>query len=543
VPTATITPTTAPVVSTISVSLSAVISNITVAEFNETAFKAAVIDVIKTTVLPTAVSAPQVIISGAAQATTTTASRRHLQAIDTSVTLAYDIINIPDEATAAAIRTKLPSKDGNDNLFNIYKALDNSTATAITTTVLTRPFKQPSKKLSPVGAIVGSVVAILTVAAIAYGCWRKKEVISRRMPKKHTTTTFTGTVIDNASDVEDKAGSFTKAIIADNPRRNSSDRKSGSMLIHLNSGIIIDGVHKGETSTDDDIEHGTTGITSIIDSSIVRNASNGTGQSIQASSTSTTASDTIVTTAQHETPFTCIRSDITAPVDDTSVESIPHMTATATDSTIDAATAKSQVSDVQPTTNETIDAVSEQALVAKKQPIWTNKIGQASRLATTRMSTATQNAVAAHGNKAVLAYELVGAVAAHIPYVRQAYGLCNEIVQLFGASVHIDGNCAEIVAWAKDMQVQHLVHISIYMLYIHTYISYFVSSVHVSRIIYVRNEHAYVLVELYQVKTNCATFAGLSAVNHNRVQLIHYKAISLHIQNLKLTSTKLYWIK
>jgi hypothetical protein len=470
VPTETITPTTAPVVSTISVSLSAVISNITVAEFNETAFKAAVIDVIKTTVLPTAVSALQVIVSVAAQATTTpaTASRRHLQATDTSVTLAYDVINIPDEATAAAIRTELPSKESNDKLLNSYKSLDKSTAaTAITTTVLTKPFKQPSKKSSPVGAAVGSVVGILTVAAIAYGCWRKRDVVSRRMPKKQTTTTTTGPVIDNASDVEDKAGSFTKAIIADNPRRNSSDRKSGSMLIHLDSGIIIDGVHKVETSTDDDIEHGTAGMTSIIDDGPVRDASNGIDHVIQATSTSTTASDTIVTTAQHETPFTCIRSDVTAPVDDTSVDSIPHVTATATDSTIDAATAKSQVSDVQPTTNETIDAVSEQAIVAMKQPFWINKIGQASRLATTRMSTATQNAVATHGNKAVLAYELVGAVAAHIPYVRQAYGLCNEIVQLFGASVHIDGNCAEIVAWAKDMQVQHLVRISIYMLYIH----------------------------------------------------------------------------
>jgi rhamnose utilization protein RhaD (predicted bifunctional aldolase and dehydrogenase) len=60
------------------------------------------------------------------------------------------------------------------------------------------------------------------------------------------------------------------------------------------------------------------------------------------------------------------------------------------------------------------------------------------------MSTATQNAVAIHGDKAVLAYELVGAVAAHIPYVRQAYGLCNEIVHLFGASVHIDGTALKL---------------------------------------------------------------------------------------------------
>jgi hypothetical protein len=144
------------------------------------------------------------------------------------------------------------------------------------------------------------------------------------------------------------------------------------------------------------------------------------------------------------------------------------MTATAIDSTIDAATGNSQVSVVQPTTDEAIDAVCEQAIVAKKQPFWTNKIGQASRLATTRISISTQNAVATHGDKAVLAYELVGALA--VPYVRHAYGLRNEIVQLFGASVHIDNDCAESVAWAKDMQVQQSANISIYMLYIHAYV-------------------------------------------------------------------------
>jgi hypothetical protein len=33
------------------------------------------------------------------------------------------------------------------------------------------------------------------------------------------------------------------------------------------------------------------------------------------------------------------------------------------------------------------------------------------------------------------------------------YGLCDEIVQLFGAGLRISNNCAEVVAWAKDMQV------------------------------------------------------------------------------------------
>jgi hypothetical protein len=116
------------------------------------------------------------------------------------------------------------------------------------------------------------------------------------------------------------------------------------------------------------------------------------------------------------------------------------------------ATSNSTALAIQPTSDETIDTVSELA-VATKKPFWTKRTGQASRLVTNRMSTVTQKAVAEHGDKAILAYELVGAVAEHIPYVKNAYGLCNEIVQLFGAGVHIDSNCAEVVAWAKHMQV------------------------------------------------------------------------------------------
>jgi hypothetical protein len=46
-----------------------------------------------------------------------------------------------------------------------------------------------------------------------------------------------------------------------------------------------------------------------------------------------------------------------------------------------------------------------------------------------------------------------GAIAEHVPYVRHAYGLCNEVVRLFGAGATINSNCAEVVAWARHMQV------------------------------------------------------------------------------------------
>jgi hypothetical protein len=48
-----------------------------------------------------------------------------------------------------------------------------------------------------------------------------------------------------------------------------------------------------------------------------------------------------------------------------------------------------------------------------------------------------------------------GAIAEHIPYVRHAYGLCDEIVKLFGAGTNINSNCIEVVGWARHMQVRY----------------------------------------------------------------------------------------
>jgi hypothetical protein len=69
------------------------------------------------------------------------------------------------------------------------------------------------------------------------------------------------------------------------------------------------------------------------------------------------------------------------------------------------------------------------------------------------ISNIAQNAFEAHGHKVALAYQFGRTVAEHIPYVRHVAGLFSEVVDLFEASVHIGNNCAEVVAWGKDMQV------------------------------------------------------------------------------------------
>jgi hypothetical protein len=452
IPTATPTQqtTTAPIVvdtNTVSIRFSTVISNITVADFNETAFKAAVIGVIDATVVSTAAATLQVVITSVPQATATAAlisdsSSRHLQVTNNSVTVAYDVTNIPDTATANTIQTQLSSTDSNSKLLNSYKTLDNSrSASAITTTVLTKPFntQPPRRKSLPIGTIVGAIAGILTVVAISYTAWRKRGAISRRMTQKHTTTTSgnkalgTNSIANNTS--RDSVGSFSKATTAaDNPRRNSSDRRSGSMLIDMEADIVIDSVYDDGTNGNDHLEHATSSTTAAVD-------------------------DTAATSLTQHKPSVVTNGAISIDVSNDSSTATAtasgletHVTTTANSGTSDIATDNSTALGIQSTSDETTDTVSELA-VATKKPFWTKRIGQASRLVTTRMSTVTQKAVAEHGDKAILAYELVGAVAEHIPYVKNAYGLCNEIVQLFGAGVHIDSNCAEVVAWAKHMQV------------------------------------------------------------------------------------------
>jgi hypothetical protein len=229
----------------------------------------------------------------------------------------------------------------------------------------------------------------------------------------------------NSNNSNSNSGDFSRATITDNPRRNSSDRKSGSMLIDMDSGIVIDSVH-AVTSATDNVECGTAAADSIvIDDSIVRSTINGVGDVKQA------------------TPAV-----VMLPVS-TDSDSTNTITASSTTSNTTSTVVPDALTDTGSNESATVD----------KKPFWTDKVAQASKSVTT----ATQKAVAAHGDKAVVAYELVGAIAQHVPYIKIAYGLCNEVVQLFGAGVHIDSNCAEVVAWAKHMQVCYDIYICVYV--------------------------------------------------------------------------------
>jgi hypothetical protein len=66
------------------------------------------------------------------------------------------------------------------------------------------------------------------------------------------------------------------------------------------------------------------------------------------------------------------------------------------------------------------------------------------------MVSAAETAKTAHLD---IAWEALGSVAQYIPYVKNIYGLCDEIVQLFGTGTTISANCAEVIAWAEHMKV------------------------------------------------------------------------------------------
>jgi hypothetical protein len=71
----------------------------------------------------------------------------------------------------------------------------------------------------------------------------------------------------------------------------------------------------------------------------------------------------------------------------------------------------------------------------------------------------------------ISAWEGLGCVADHIPFVGNIYGLCDEVVQLCGASYNIGHNCREIVTWAQHMQVSSYIAVMSMHIWLHILIT------------------------------------------------------------------------
>jgi hypothetical protein len=234
--------------------MSTEISNITAVEFNATAFSSAVIDVAAAVVPVPALPSLRVVLTNdpSVTVTTTKSNSRRLQAAPNSVTVAYDVRNLPDAAAATALQQRLTSADGNAGLLNSYKALSDTAATAATTTAIKAPVVPPvhtatATAAAPVGIIAGSVVGgvvVLVAAAALAVCCQKRRVATRRreLLRKAVADDRAALYSSNNSSSSSKfsssnsfrSGSTTTAAARD-PLRHSYARNSDSMLQAIDS--------------------------------------------------------------------------------------------------------------------------------------------------------------------------------------------------------------------------------------------------------------------------------------------------------------------
>jgi hypothetical protein len=209
-PIATAAPTT---VALYNVSFTTIVFNYTVAEFNETAFAASVIDVIGT-VQSVSTAALQVVFTGAPQQILAAAAlvysssnssyssggvhSRRVQAavapvVMNNMSTTYDVINMAGVTTATAVQSALISRTGDKVLLASYE-INSGTTTAVamrtnSSGVITdtsndpnangRPVATGSKGL-PIGIIAGAVIGALTLLLILLLLWCKRDKVFKR---------------------------------------------------------------------------------------------------------------------------------------------------------------------------------------------------------------------------------------------------------------------------------------------------------------------------------------------------------------------------
>eukprot|EP00953_Heterococcus_sp_UTEX-ZZ885_P015041 8483-Heterococcus_DN1.PRE.3 len=163
-----------------TLAMSSVLSNLAVADFNSTAFTAAVTTTIAAAAYSTSGVAVVVELNGV---TATTGSRR-LQAAATSssTSVAYTVQHVNGSTTATGMQALLTSSTGNTALLNSYTANTPATAavSSISTTARNNPQKEPKrtsrKKRSLSDALIG-VIAGLSVIAVAVPVWCKRKAL------------------------------------------------------------------------------------------------------------------------------------------------------------------------------------------------------------------------------------------------------------------------------------------------------------------------------------------------------------------------------
>jgi hypothetical protein len=167
-----------------AISMSTVLSNLTIAEFNGTAFGLAVTDTTaaRYTTDGVTVSIPASGVTAALAAVRKL--RRRLQTTSSSVAVAYDVQHITGAQNAANIQAWLASPQANSLLTERYRQRSASAVAATATTAVRDPQPETvgngasSGSSTPIGLIVGVVLGVLALLVLAL-MWCKRKALSR----------------------------------------------------------------------------------------------------------------------------------------------------------------------------------------------------------------------------------------------------------------------------------------------------------------------------------------------------------------------------
>jgi hypothetical protein len=268
----------------------------------------------------------------------------------------------------------------------------NAAATCACDDLLHIRTAQPQKSTAaPIGIIAGSVVGgVLLLAVVALALWYKKCLCARKPSAVFKPVSVAHTASDNSSS-----------------SRRSSGRSSGSsMLISLDSESALDSAYVTADSWNskqlDNCSNNTT---------IAKKATTMTRSAASADNSQVAATDSVVTFDDDDV----VTQQLTA-----------------------ANSAENSKRTVITTSAE--NSRRTVAIGATQMSCFMSK----------SIVSAAETAKTAHLD---IAWEALGSVAQYIPYVKNIYGLCDEIVQLFGTGTTISANCAEVIAWAEHMKV------------------------------------------------------------------------------------------
>jgi hypothetical protein len=164
-----------------TITVSSVLSNLAVADFNTTAFTTAVTSTIAATYSTSGVA----VVVDANGVTASTGSRQlQAAATTTSTSVAYTVQHITGSTTAAGMQTLLTSTAGSTALLNSYNANTASTAAtaAVVSSIRTSAPGKPKKELkrkkkrSLSDAVIGVIAAFSTVVVAAL-LWCKRKAL------------------------------------------------------------------------------------------------------------------------------------------------------------------------------------------------------------------------------------------------------------------------------------------------------------------------------------------------------------------------------